>query len=113
LRNNASIDIVKNKMDGFGRQILAGKYKAGTYNLFFQPITDIHLNNQLPEGIQPVSSPVYSYILSVIGILILLIACVNFITLSVGRSVTRAMEVGVRKVLGAERQQIMHQFWVE
>src|SRR4029077_19019713 len=48
-----------------------------------------------------------------IGILILLIACINFITLSIGRSTTRAMEVGVRKVLGAERKQLIQQFWTE
>jgi putative ABC transport system permease protein len=45
--------------------------------------------------------------------MILLIACINFITLSVGRSVTRALEVGVRKVLGAERNQLVVQFWGE
>jgi putative ABC transport system permease protein len=67
----------------------------------------------LPAGIAPVSNPKYSYILLTIAILILFVACVNFITLSVGRSATRAMEVGVRKVLGAERQQLIRQFWGE
>jgi putative ABC transport system permease protein len=66
-----------------------------------------------PAGNEPISNPKYSYILLTIGILILLVACVNFITLSVGRSATRAMEVGVRKVLGAERQQLIRQFWGE
>jgi putative ABC transport system permease protein len=78
-----------------------------------QPITDIHLNNVLPAGNQPVSDPKYSYILATIGILVLLIACVNFVTLSIGRSATRALEVGVRKVLGAKRQQLVRQFWGE
>ncbi len=101
------------KFDAFAKEVLGNGYRKGTYNLHLQPITDIHLNNALPEGIQPVSSPVYTYVLSTIGFLILLIACFNFITLSIGRSTSRAMEVGVRKVLGADRKQLVMQFWTE
>src|SRR5258706_16212743 len=76
-------------------------------------MTDIHLDTFLPAGNEPTSNPKYSYILATIGILILLLACINFITLSIGRSTTRAMEVGVRKVLGAEKNQLISQFWGE
>jgi putative ABC transport system permease protein len=106
-------DAFTDKFEKFAKQVLGNNYRPGTYNLHLQPITDIHLNNTLPEGIQPVSSPVYSYVLSAIGIIILIIACFNFITLSVARSTTRAMEVGVRKVLGADRKQLVIQFWTE
>lgn len=101
------------KFEALVKQIAGDKYKPGEYNLHLQPITDIHLNTSLPAGNAPISSPVYSYVLATIGILILLIACINFITLSIGRSTTRAMEVGVRKVLGAERKQLIQQFWME
>ena len=73
-----------------------------------QPLTKMHFDqNVWADGR---SNPVYSYILSGIAILVLLIACVNFITLTLGRQATRAREVGLRKVVGARRMQIANQF---
>ena len=104
---------LQKKFPSMVKQNLGEDYKEGGYIVSLQPITKIHLDTSLPAGIEPISNPKYSYILLTIGILILLVACINFITLSVGRSATRAMEVGVRKVLGAERQQLIRQFWGE
>ena len=72
------------------------------------PITQMHFAQSL--GVYNSSNPVYSYILSGIAILVLFIACVNFITLTLGRQATRAREVGLRKVVGAGRMQIANQF---
>jgi putative ABC transport system permease protein len=58
----------------------------------------------------PVSDPRYSYILAGIALLILFVACINFVTISIGRSLKRAKEVGIRKVVGAERNQLIFQF---
>jgi len=92
---------------------VAENYKPGEYRVGLQPIRDLHFNSTLPEEMDRPSDPKYAYILATIGLFILLIACVNFITLSVGRSATRALEVGVRKVLGAGRRQLVIQFWSE
>ena len=113
LREDADAGKLTKKFPSMVKQNLGEDYKEGGYIVTLQPITKIHLDTSLPAGIEPISNPKYSYILLTIGILILLVACVNFITLSVGRSATRAMEVGVRKVLGAERQQLVRQFWGE
>ena len=113
LRKDANPDQLEKKFPSMVKQNLGENYREGGYIVSLQPITKIHLDTSLPAGIEPISNPKYSYILLTIGILILLVACINFITLSVGRSATRAMEVGVRKVLGAERQQLIRQFWGE
>lgn len=96
--------------DRYGEEYLGSDLK---YTVGLQPITDIHLNTEMPLGIAGVSDPVYSYILIAVAVLVLVIACVNFMTLSISRSVSRAKEVVVRKTVGAQRQHLMYQFWGE
>lgn len=85
-----------------------GKLEGG-YRL--QPFTEIHLNNDMDRyDVAGASNIVYSYILSGIGFFILLIACINFVNLTLGRSLKRAKEIGVRKVTGGTRRQLIFQF---
>ncbi len=77
------------------------------------PLKDIHLESHLEYEIRPNHERSYLYILGAIGLIILVIASINFTNLAVARSVRRAKEVGVRKVLGASRQQLVVQFLTE
>jgi putative ABC transport system permease protein len=77
-----------------------------------QPFLEMHMSTELPaqNGLSDASNPMYSYILSGIALFVLLIACINFVNLTVARSVKRAKEIGIRKVVGGERKQLMIQF---
>ena len=78
-------------------------------NLFLQPLTSIHLHSQLDHEIEANGNINHGYIMGVIGIFLLLIACFNFINLSTARATTRGKEVGLRKVLGAFQKQLITQ----
>lgn len=87
-----------------------GEKNKAVYNL--QPLLEIHLSTDLPaqNGLMDASNPMFSYILTGIALFILLIACINFVNLTVARSLKRAKEIGVRKVVGSSRQQLIWQF---
>ncbi len=78
--------------------------------LFIQPVTRIYLHSDLDNEIAPNGNITYLYILGSIALFVLMIACINFMNLSTARSLKRAKEVGVRKVLGAEKRSLVYQF---
>ena len=83
-----------------------------TTKFLLQPFADMHLSTDYiaSNGLRDASSPTFSYILGGIAIFILIIACINFINLTVARSIKRAKEIGVRKVVGGNRKQLIIQF---
>jgi putative ABC transport system permease protein len=93
---------------------LTAKYGPMDWNneYLLQPFLDMHMSLELPaqNGLSDASNPMYSYILSGIALFILLIACINFVNLTVARSVKRAKEIGIRKVVGGDRRQLIMQF---
>jgi len=113
LAENVAAATLEAKLPEMVTQVLGDRVEPGQYTVGIQPMPDIHLNPDFPTGIAPVSDPAYAYILFGIALLVLALACINFMTLSIGRSTSRAREVGVRKVVGAGRRQVRYQFWGE
>jgi putative ABC transport system permease protein len=85
--------------------------EAATIRL--QPLTDIHLKSNLIQEMGPNSSIIYIYIFIAVEVLLLLIACVNFINLFTTQALKRLKEVAIRKVLGARKMQLILQFLSE
>ncbi len=82
-------------------------------HLSLQPLTDIHLNGSLQNEMRPPGNATAIYFLMGIAFVILLIAWINYMNMTLSRAITRAKEVGVRKVSGASRLQLIGQFIVE
>jgi len=81
--------------------------------LTIQKLTDIHLTSHLDDEIEENGNITRVYIFSIIAVFILLIACINYMNLSTARSALRAKEIGIRKVIGAQRKEIIRQFLSE
>ena len=118
LRPNADLKAVEAKMAKIfevqAKEQLVQEKKmgfTGIYTFGVQPFLDIHLDNSYKDhGVPNASNPMYSYILIGIALFILLIACINFVNLTIAQSLKRAKEIGLRKVIGGQRTQLIVQF---
>lgn len=101
--HNLYMDHVKDEMQNWGMNMYVG----------FEPLSDIYLRTKRGNGMGEVGSIERVYIVSGIGIFIILLACINFVNLATARSVYRAKEVGLRKVVGSTRAALIRQFLSE
>ena len=109
LREDASPEALQASMPIF-EQTYFGAEDAENFNLEVQPLTRIHLHNEANFDVGVPGDIRYVYLLGAIGLIILLLASINYMNLAVARSMKRAREVGLRQVIGARRRQIAVQF---
>jgi len=108
LRKGAAPEELENKMPEFLARYMGEVLSR--INVQFNPRLQIHLHSNLEAEIRANSDFRYIYIFSAIALFVLVIACINFMNLSTARSASRAQEVGMRKVIGAEKRQLILQF---
>ena len=106
LKNGSDINALSKKIPSIYKKY----YFPEDTRIIFQPVTSIHLHSHIKNEPFPTSDIKYIYIFSFIALLILFIACVNYINLTTARSLQRVKEVGVRKVMGAGKKQLAFQF---
>ena len=98
---------------GMGISIDQFRKNGNDIGLYLQLLTDIHLHSDFTNDLEPKGDIRYVYIFSAIAFFMLLIACINFMNLSTAGASKRAREVGIRKVLGSMRMQLVRQFLTE
>ena len=112
LKPNASVAALQSNMKSFVNEYFFDAQKANT-ELYFQPLLDIHLGKSLDYEIETTHERRYINMLIAISLFLLLIASINFINLATALSANRAKEIGVKKVLGAERKQLVISYLFE
>lgn len=111
LTPNTSIAHLEDKLTEFDNHRSGNDPDTPFKNItHLEPIHSIHLYSEFEGGFKPGGTISYVYIFSSLALFILLIGCVNFINLATARGMTRAREVGVRKVVGAQKSQLVNQF---
>ncbi len=112
LKPGSSIANVEKKLPEFTDRHIGAQLAASNFERRYlaQPLKDIYLKSNITWEISANGSMTYIYIFSAIAAFLLLIACINFMNLSTARSEKRAKEVGMRKVLGAQKNTLVFQF---
>ena len=112
LKKNADVNEFARQIKHIANKYYADKLKAYGVNFTYtlQPVKDIHLHSKLSQEMEEPGSESDIVIFSIIAALILLIACLNFINLTTARYTNRMKEIGIRKVVGASRPQLIKQF---
>tara|TARA_R110000868_G_scaffold4211_8_gene26524 strand:- start:1970 stop:4372 length:2403 start_codon:yes stop_codon:yes gene_type:complete len=110
VNDNFNIKEFQTKMPDFLNRHLSEEGKKYFYNVSFEPLKDAYLNSTAVRQPGVTGNPSNIYIFGCIGLFILLIASINFMNLATARSLERAKEVGIRKVIGADKRSLIFQF---
>ena len=113
LADHADLDVVNKKIIQLKQENVNPDDKKYHTELFLQPMRDWHLRSQWENGKQTGGAIQTVWLFGVIGLFVLILACINFMNLSTARSGNRAKEVGIRKAIGSLRGQLIRQFYTE
>jgi putative ABC transport system permease protein len=113
LQSNVTYAQIEPRLKVLMKKYSPEDYKSKKVEAFMQPMKDWHLYSEFENGVATGGFIDYIKMFSIIGVLVLLIACINFINLSTARSEKRAKEVGIRKAVGSQRRNLIFQFLIE
>jgi putative ABC transport system permease protein len=113
LKKNADINRLRAKMPAFVTKYLTANAQKIHFTLELQPLTSIHLHSHLSYELGENRDVKYIYVLSIVGLLILIIAFINYINITTARASTRLREVAVRKIIGSDRASLVGLFLTE
>ncbi|MEO0331886.1 MAG: FtsX-like permease family protein, partial [Bacteroidota bacterium] len=111
LKPGSSLQKLEEQLASFTEKEIVPRWPANfEIQNILQPLQDIHLHSDMVQEIKPNSNIQLIYILGTVALLILLIAWVNYTNLTTAKAIDRAKEIGIRKVSGADRKQLVQQF---
>ena len=117
LSDESPVNVVEEKLTQTiqKRSSFNSSWDVSTFEAKLQPITDLHhiVGGIGDDGVRPGTNPIYGYILSGMGILVLSVACLNYVLLYVARFNSRTKELSIRQIFGANRRQLRYQLLVE
>ncbi|SEM57263.1 putative ABC transport system permease protein [Mucilaginibacter gossypiicola] len=114
LKPGVNMASVEQKMNNYVAEMFKDDFRQG-HKMWFklEPLTDVHLKSEATYPLTPSGNIKYIYILGAVAVILLLLACVNFLNLVTAKAIERGHEIGVRKVMGAVRTQLFTQFIIE
>ena len=113
LYDKSATGVVNNKIKNTLNDHVPDGTKQRNPQLFLHPMSDWHLRSSFKEGRPDGGSIQYVQMFGIIGVFVLLLACINFMNLATARAQKRAKEVGIRKTVGSNRNQLIGQFMLE
>ncbi|MBO9202392.1 MULTISPECIES: ABC transporter permease [Niastella] len=113
LKKNADINRLRAKMPAFATKYLTINAQNIHFTLELQPLTSIHLQSHLAYELSDNHDIKYTYVISIVGLLILLIALINYINITTARASVRLREVAVRKIIGSNGKNLIGLFLTE